>query len=386
MRHAIVFLLVLGACGSDDDDLPPNGEPGHFMLTGTVRYEDRPQLASGKLAGATPKLARGVQVTIINEPNNAIVATTVTDDNGVYTVEFDGFTNNKTHVLVSATSTVETRPINVRHAKTEVIHGFGGPTFDLQSGTQDVLVPESSGVAEAFNIFDNLVDVMDQIPTLFPGRNQLPVTAFWHEGNNDGTYYFDNGLYLLGEASDSDGYDDTVILHEAGHWIEEVIGRSDSPGGDHDGSPTNPTLAWSEGFSTYFSMAITNKPIYGDSNAGGGFSFNADLSNTKANGAGSLSQPVSEDMIAEILWDLADAPGTDDDGVDGTHPQVLEVEAALRFATLRGGAGVNGVDLVDYLDNYLRLRGLSKCTGIRALIDVKHTFPYDYPAPNANCP
>ena len=385
MRCLALMLLAVMACGGDDGDDVPQGEPGHFVISGVVRYEDRPQESSGKLGVAAPKVARGVTVAVVFDSNSAVLAETVTDDTGAYTIEFDGFTDAQVHVLASATSTLLNRPINVRHARTNAIHGFGGPTFGLANSTQDLLVPSTSGVAEAFNIFDVLVDVMDQIPINFPGRTPSRLDAFWHDGNDDGTYYFDKGLFLLGEQSDSDGYDDTVILHESGHWIEEVIGRSDSPGGDHDGSPTNPTLAWSEGFSTYFSMVMTNKPIYADSNANGGFAFNADTSNTKATIAGGIAQNVSEDMVSEILWDLSDAPGSDDDGVAGTHPTVTTVESFLQAASLRP-VGKTGVDLVDFLDGYFIKNGLGNCAGARDIIDVKHTFPYDYGSIAGACP
>ena len=385
MRCVAMLAIALLACGGDEDDLPP-GEPGHFIITGTARYDDRPQLTAGPLGNPMPKPARGVLVNLIVDSNKAVLASTVSDDNGEFMFEVDGITNAKVHVQLVATSTLPNRLINVRHAQTEIIHAFGGPTFGLASGTQDVLVPVASGVAEAFNIFDVLVDVMDQVPAMFPGRNVEQIDALWHDGNQDGTFYFGSTLFLLGEESDSDGYDDTVILHEAGHWVEDVYGRSDSPGGGHDGSPTDPTLAWSEGFSTYFSMAITNRPIYADSNAGGGFAFNADTSNTTANGNGSISQNVSEDMIAEILWDMSDSPGSDDDQVSASHVLVVAVEAFLKFASLRGGAGVSGVDLVDFLDGWFINNGLSSCSGMRALINTKHAFPYDYGSSAGACP
>jgi len=384
-RYLALALVAVIGCGGDGDDAPPPGEPGHFTISGTVRYEDRPQTNSGPLGAITPKIARGVQVAIVVDSNKAMLASTATADDGTYTLEFDAISGVPVHVLVAATSTAPNRPINVRHARTEIIHAFGAATFNLASGTQDVLVPESSGVAQAFNIFDVLVGVVDQIPVLFPGRTPATLDAFWHDGNDDGTYYFNNGLFLLGEASDDDGYDDTVILHESGHWIEDTIGRSDSPGGDHNGAPTNPTLAWSEGFSTYFAMAITDKPIYADSNSGGGFAFNADTSNTLANPNGPLEQNVSEDMVAEILWDMSDAPAADDDSVGGTHALVAGVEGFLKFASLRA-VGKQGVDLVDFLDGWFINNGLTTCAGMRALINTKHNFPYDYGSSAGACP
>jgi len=380
MRLAICALLLVG-CG---DDTIPAGEPGHFTVSGTIQYEDRPQLASGSLGDATPKPARGVQVAVIAEDDGATLAMTVADDSGAYSASFDGNSGESVHILVAASSVVASRPINVRNAATEKIHGFGGETFALADGTADVLITIASGEAEAFNIFDTLIDVMDRIPAIFPGQVQKPLDAFWHVGNSDGTYY-DGGLYLLGEQSDSDGFDDTVILHESGHWIEDVYGRTDSPGGDHDGSPTTPTLAWSEGFATYFSMAITGVPIYGDSNATGGFSYNGDTSNTKANPNLAISQNVSEDMVTEILWDMGDASSSDDDSVEDTHEHVIGLETYLRTHQLRS-VGVPGADLVDALDGWFVTFGLDSCTGMRGILDTKHTFPYDYGSSAGVCP
>ena len=93
------------------------------------------------------------------------------------------------------------------------------------------------------------------------GGTLVALTARWSRGSNNGTYYLNGGIFLLGATSDDDGYDDIVILHEIGHFVEDVYGRSDSPGGSHDGSPTDPNLAWSEGCSTYFGMAVRGRPL-----------------------------------------------------------------------------------------------------------------------------
>jgi len=379
----VVFAVAIVACG---DDIIPAGDLGHFTVSGTVSYEDRPPLDNGRLGETTPKPARAVQVAVIADDDGATLATTVADDDGHYTVSFDANSGEAIHILAATTNVSATRPVEVRNASNNKIHGFGGPSFPAaDTDGADVLVTEASGEGQAFNIFDVLLDVMDRIPTMLPGQTQKPLDAFWHDGNQDGTYYQDSGLYLLGDPSDSDGYDDTVILHESGHWIEDVYGRSDSPGGDHDGSPTNPTLAWSEGFSTYFAMAIRGIPIYSDSNAGGGFAYNGDTSNTKANPNLAITQNVSEDMVTEILWDMGDAPSPDDDGVADTHDHVIQLEAYLRTASLRGG-NFPGVDLVDALDGWFITLGLGDCAGMRGIVDTKHTFPYDYGSSAGACP
>lgn len=101
------------------------------------------------------------------------------------------------------------------------------------------------------------------------------VQVFWTSGFNPYSYfgYHSNGmsfyspgerrLYILGgmlgniSSADTDHFDDSVILHEYGHFLEDAYGNSQSPGGSHDGRSTiDPRLAWSEGFANYLQAAI----------------------------------------------------------------------------------------------------------------------------------
>lgn len=101
------------------------------------------------------------------------------------------------------------------------------------------------------------------------------VQIFWTAGFNPYSYfgYASNGmsfyspnerrLFILGgmlgnmSAADTDHFDDSVILHEYGHFLEDAYGNSQSPGGSHDGRSTiDPRLAWSEGFANYLQAAI----------------------------------------------------------------------------------------------------------------------------------
>ena len=242
------------------------------------------------------------------------------------------------------------------------MHGVGGEAFTFKDGTDvDLLITDASGEAEAFNVFDMAVLSHDAV-TARLALTPTPITLIWERGSNDGTYYSgDATVHLLGAASDDDGYDDTVILHEIGHFFEDTIGRSDSPGGGHDGSPTDPNLAWSEGFSTYWAMAIKDVPFYGDSNSGGGWGYNADTALTRApQPAGDIGQDVGENLTTEVLWDLGDAASGDDDQLAGDHLRVLNVQPMyLRTAALRN-VGEPGVDLVDFLDGFFVADGLAQ--------------------------
>ncbi|MEO8704808.1 MAG: hypothetical protein ABI867_32450 [Kofleriaceae bacterium] len=383
MRRLAILVVALAACGGSDDGL---GEPGTYQIAGTIQYEDRAPLPSGDLATAMPKPARGISVAVIAEDDGMTLVTGTTDDTGAYALEFDGISGEKIHILAVATSAAPNRPIDVTDSE-NALHGFGGASIQAGVDTDhDVLITIASDAAEAFNIFDTLVDVMDRIPAAFGSTTPPKLVAVWERGSVDGTYFDGRAMHLLGASDDNDGFDDTVIMHEAGHYIEDKLGRSDSPGGSHGGEPVNPTLAWSEGFSTYFAMAVRNSPIYMDSNADGGWSYNGDTSITRASEVGLIGQNVSEDMITEILWDMGDADAGDDDPLttDTNHDLVLSLEPFLKSAALRQ-IGKAGVDLVDALDGWFINEGLTSCDAMRTIIS-RHTFPYDFLATGAACP
>lgn len=374
-------LLVVAACGGDDG--PPR-------LTGIVYYEDRAQLSTGRLDTTLQNLpSRAVTISLINEADGAVLATTVTDDDGRYTFEFGEALAEPVepvHLLAAAMNMSPERPIEVVRRNGQV-HGFGGDAFTYDGAPIDLVITEASGVAPAFNVFDMSVRSADQV---LLGLDVMPtaVTAIWEKGSNDGTYYSgDATIHLLGAASDDDGYDDTVIIHELGHFIEDSVGRSDSPGGSHNGEPTDPNLAWSEGFSTYWAMAVLEEPFYGDSNSGGGWGYNADTSITRApQPAGDQGQDVGENLTTEVLWDLGDAPSGDDDGVAGDHLKVLRVQPEyLRTAALRN-IGEPGVDLVDHLDGFFLAEGNDDCAAVRQIVNTTRGFPYDFGGPGGRCP
>lgn len=100
------------------------------------------------------------------------------------------------------------------------------------------------------------------------------VTVYWKAGFNPYTYFGSSSplsfyspgerkLYILGGSSgdvrksDTDHFDDSVILHEYGHFLEDAYGHSGSPGGSHTGNfIIDARLAWSEGWANYFQSAV----------------------------------------------------------------------------------------------------------------------------------
>jgi hypothetical protein len=205
-----------------------------------------------------------------------------------------------------------------------------------------------------------------------------------------GTFTQSSTIYLLGgldfrnQDYDDDGYDDAVMGHEFGHTMEFNYGATSNPGLFHGPFiPAVPTLAWSEGFADWTSSAVRGDPVYTDTNGLGGFSFEIDATATLAKPTMPETQQLSENTVAELLWDLSDAPPDDDDPVAGTPGAVLSVEPGY----LRAPAvdrGVSGIDLVDFLDGYFVVHGTGACDAVRSVV-ASRGFPYDFAGPTP-CP
>ncbi len=156
--------------------------------------------------------------------------------------------------------------------------GFGGSANSPLN-----LIAEASEFASskieggAFNIYNDWVTTFEYL-TSTSNTGSLDVSClnprldmFWKAGFNPGAYLgYDpnstisfyardnNELYICGGVSgnvstaDTDHWDDTVILHEIGHHIENVCGTMDSPGGQHSAKyRIDPRLAWSEGWGNF---------------------------------------------------------------------------------------------------------------------------------------
>ena len=137
-----------------------------------------------------------------------------------------------------------------------------------------------------------------------------------------------NGIYLLGEEDqDSDEYDEHVIAHEFGHYLEHRFGRSENLGGPHGrGDRLDPRVAFSEGLATGFAGLALGNPAYRD--AGGtaqqfasGFNIEGQFSSARG--------WYSEQSVWELVYDLVD---TAVDGNDTIAYPFADVWSAIRSA------------------------------------------------------
>jgi hypothetical protein len=224
---------------------------------------------------------------------------------------------------------------------------------------------------------------------------------------------FDRAIFISGSNTSPHHWTPSIIAHEMGHWLMDAHSRPPLIGGSHSWDRrVDPVLAWSEGAasfigqwslrgftsapSRFFTMqqqvqywvdleAIGRTPTRDDSN----LDFVVPLPRPND----PLEQPLSEGVVAAILWDLYDGDTTVDAETFALDAEAILLLAAPRLAAPlppsntwldRGAVGPDLVDLLDALrcdEALLSEHGLnpsgSPSTFMEALRTVLLGFPYD---------
>lgn len=341
-----------------------------ITITGSADFEIRVASAGG-LGSPDPTtiVAKAVEIAI-KDSSGSIIQCAETDisgnfsfqvpnDSATYTVEVRSRSNNsrvKASILKSPSDKV---PYTI--TKTFVANG----SKDIGTLTAPA---DGTTTGGAFNILDQIYQANEYLrdevnSTTCSGKpcsafSVAPkVQVFWTPGENPGQYFGfpdnplsfyvpeDDELYILGglygdmDSSDTDHFDNSVILHEYGHFLEDQLAKTDSPGGPHNGnSIIDPRLAWGEGWANFFQAAVSGIPVYTDTwgNADGvtGIYFNRSLETGSAGedlpstlGEGNFR----EFSITRLLWDYID---TNDDGSDS-----ISIEFAELWSVFTGSTG-----------------------------------------------
>ena len=329
------------------------------MLMGQANYEARTTDSMGELttlSGARPIRFAEVDVTTASGAVVACFETSATgsfggsvpDDLGALTVKVKSRSNNSTELLASVLNCPEEN----------VPYSVSG-TYDPASPASLTISATYTGevLSAAFNILDQFYEANEflrsKVGTCSGDCTAVPTTvsriqAYWVKGFNPNAYFNAasspvsfyipgySRLFILGgiggdvDTTDTDHFDNSVILHEYGHFLEDIASDTDSPGGSHSGNKIiDPRLAWSEGFGNFIQAAITGSPYYVDSvgNSSGTASntFNISLE-TSVGCTNGCDIPTAagegnfrEFSVARLLWDVFDTTGEsgDDDVNDG---------------------------------------------------------------------
>jgi hypothetical protein len=309
---AIAFLA--GALGSE--------ARADWVASGACAYIDREFDANG-FTGAEPvKPVRLADVQAIGG-TSTVLATGVTDLNGNFNFVVPDNKTRDVYLRCLARRTTSTGiPVEVRATTSAsdvwAVRGTTvpshPPTQTVNAGTL-VAVPGAGG--EAFNLYDIVLYGSQYVNVLRGGESPAPL-LFVDFNSSNSTVSNYTGTYIL--AARNAGYDDTVILHEMGHYVQHTFSAGQSPGGTHNLSNCNQDLrlAFDEGHATYFGCSVRrwlnlpNSQIYvrTTGQAGPGnlqFSFDVETQEPFI-----CYGATSETVVYTALWDIGDGPSTQD--------------------------------------------------------------------------
>ena len=332
----------------------PPTTPSETTLSGTLNFERVPANAVTDgldYDNTFQEPIRGVPVELVNS-SGVVIDSTTSDDAGFYsfTVASDLV------VSVRARAEIEQENTNFR----VIDNTSGDAVYTLQGSSQSVgdspqtrdLLAASGWTGSAytqtraaapFALLDTILGSVEAFMAVDPNADFPRFDVLWSVNNRSesgnissgeiGTSSFTvvNGrpqIRILGEANvDTDEYDEHVVTHEFGHYIEDQLSRSDSIGGSHSlTTRLDARVAFSEGWGNALSAILTGETTYRDSlfnSQALGFSFDIET-NTESNQGW-----YSEASVQSILYDIFDS---ESDGADQ-----LSLGLGPLFSTFRDG-------------------------------------------------
>jgi hypothetical protein len=324
----------------------PNVPQGCFYVTGILTREERQPAANppryvDQTGSAVPVHHILVEMREEDTFSDDSYGFYVTDANGKFEFRFcddDGFLNDELELYYRVCAEVWEGPnkiARIEHTSEKELYCFDSGTIDSEGGTVDfdlAVFRLNQTQSQVFNIADSLYWAWrywnNNLGAGAPFFDRS-VTVNWEGGKGAGSFYSTNRgvLVIAGDASSTDEWDDSVIIHEWGHFADHQFSCNQNPGGPHT-LPGNNTgmngdkLSWGEGFADYYqSAARTIMP-------GSGFpSFYIDVSGPTVDFE-PASNPVSqlnEGAVAALLWDFIDAANDGSDTISHGGDRVLRV-------------------------------------------------------------
>ncbi len=336
----LLALLALSGCGGGGG---PPAPPIAVSVNGTIEYQ-RLTLTPGVGLDVPiiTRPARFVDVLVRAAGGGTVYGSTSTAANGTYALVVNAPAGAALEVVpLSRTDLDAARqitvhdalppPVNV-HASANVFAQASAPFAADPNVVVNVTVLYPVGAPDGtprpaigFGALDVLVTCFDVATGA--GVNLGDVHCYTQLGNNGavGTQFDpnSNSIVLFGGAtgnldgSDTDYFDDAVIAHEFGHFVEFDAAYVMNPGGAHfPHFELEPNFAFSEGQATGFACLCLGSPDYVDSiGTAGGLGLDQSIESVMT-GPAHADGIGGEWTVAEILWDLVDggAGPADTDG------------------------------------------------------------------------
>lgn len=337
------------------------------VVTGRFIYEDRVWDKDGYTGAIANLPIRYADVEVVRQSNGAILGTGSTDAGGNYSIDIAQGPSFSENVYVRVLSSTDLHgDYHIKVVDTFVRSGgtvdlSGSTVFAVTTGAQLVETSDAgtwgfgvtviqdltgSGVAQAYNILDNAVDGFDYLASAsgigrFPLASEFVVFGWNGTAGSSGSNYFWQGIFIASTPSDTDGWADTVILHEMGHWATDMFSEADNPGGSHfiGDNFQDPRLSYGEGYATFYCAQVRefvgapSLSIYADMAipalppAAGNLEFAYDFETGLFNTGAPIGQlgSANETNVTSAMWDVVDGtagndatPGVDDDIQDDT--------------------------------------------------------------------
>ena len=322
-----IGLLFISGCSSHGDISKDGVE-----ISGQVTYDRVPaSITYGGIAKLdyehTKKVSsKNIVIKAIDRDGKTIAQTT-TDKNGKYSlyvpansdvkirayarmykkdfwdVSVVDNTNLKSMYVIEGQYHNSTNKHNIRN-----LHASSGWSGDGYHGSR---------TAAPFAILDSINQAMDKVREADKDAKFPQLTVNWSINNVAAPGDADSGqiitsnydgerqLWILGAAnSDTDEYDDHIIIHEWGHYFEDQFSRADNIGGSHSpGEALDIRVAFGEGWGNAFSGIATDNPIYFDTS---GYQQSSGWYMDLEKGAQQNPGWFSEGSVQRILYDLYD--------------------------------------------------------------------------------
>lgn len=349
------------------------------VITGTANFQTYTATSAGLTTGPE-KPIRYAEVRL-KDASGTVKQCAETDSSGTFRFEVEkpSATTSYTVQVLSRANNSNYKASVLKDVETKTYYSINGnAAVEATSGTiNTTVVADLTGEISggAFNILDQILRTNEYLRanttsgscTLCQAFTVAPkVTLYWKKGFTPATYagmpdtglsFYDisgaidssPSLFILGgingdfTSSDTDQFDNSVIIHEYGHFLEANYSVSDSPGGSHNGNMIiDPRLAWSEGFANFLPSAVTGSTFYIDTvgTPAGTTKANiylnlevygdSDVIVTKTQSGEGIYREIS---VSRALFDYIDAHvDTIDDGAGGVTSETSQFSFAFLWA------------------------------------------------------
>ncbi|MFQ5561624.1 MAG: hypothetical protein ACE5FU_13725 [Nitrospinota bacterium] len=237
-------------CNTSTTSLTPQ------IISGIIKFLDKDFDQNGLTGTTTCKPVKYADVQIVKSSDSSVLASGMTDSLGRYAISGTNLLGETVYVRALTSSAISNKKITVKSGTSNSLYSVISEDFLFGSDgvVKELTVPVDSVAARPFNLFSVMMNGAIFIETITGAVLPSGTTGFYPNAADDGTYFSPPDIYICAKCGvDDDGWDDTVIMHEFGHFVANVYSKDDSQGGHHTlAGHFELPLTWSEGWATFF--------------------------------------------------------------------------------------------------------------------------------------